>query len=474
MQTSNGQTPVGTMKKLVSLVDRGAFDNIVYPQSERSTLFQPNFKPYHNFVSDIAIWPFSGVAEWGKRITFAVPFPWETDMLSWIALRIKPLHWLSPEVYRKLYVTKEWIFANPKEEWVWTQSLGSAAIERAEMEVDGVIVEQWSGDWIRTWSRTALDINEGIGWDDSVLGALRGTEDGFVYCYLPFWFAKYTNTSFPLISTDKPVRFHITLRPFNQLVRMANANKIDCDEIPLAKIIKIRDMTFPFIKYRDILVGNAVPTMEAADLVCGTAHIDGELRKAYRDQTHEIMMNPVQEIQFSEPLKYVVGVANGNRINIGLPLSQANGPIRQIIWFLRRKAAVDLRADWTNFSAILEEEENEIWNPKRPLLKRAQLMIGTAVWADQEESWWRATGALPLKGGIRTYADYIYAYNFTDKPDSFNPGGSVNASRVDIRLNLEVEQPTSEINNEWEVVVFLVGTNWMRFQNSIAGLLFMD
>jgi hypothetical protein len=469
----NSRGPVGGMKKLVSLVDRGAFDNIVYPQSERTTLFQPDFQPYHNFVNEVITWPFAGVAEWGKRITFTVPQPWETDMLSWIALRLKPLHWLPADVANRMNKTKEWEPTEPDREWVWTDSLGSSAIALAEMEVDGIIIESWTGDWIHAWSLMTAESGAAAA-RDSILGRLGGTEDGYVYCFLPFWFSRWHNSAFPLLSTTKPVRFHITLRPFNQLVRRRSVNKTSCNETPLGDKFVVRDRRLPFIRYRDVHIGSAVPVMEQAELICGTAHIDGELRKAYRDLPHEMLMHPVTQINFAEPLKYVVGVPSGNVIHINLPLTEVNGPVRQLAWFLRRKAAIDLRADWTNFSATLEGEVDPVWNPRGPLLRRAQLLIGTAVWVDQDEKWWRSTGALPLSGGIRAYGNYLYVHNFATDPSEFGPTGSVNTSRVDTRLLLEIEQPDSPHNNEWEVVVFATNTNWMRFENGIANRLFID
>lgn len=464
--------PIGTMKKIVTLVDRGAFDDIVYPQDAIDTRFQPDFKPYHNFVPDITTWPFTGVAEWGKRLTFTIPQPYEVDMLSWIALRLKPFHWLPTDVYRHLYATQDWTYTNPGNEWVWAKDLGTVAIELAEMEIDGVIVERWSGDWIDIWRKSAMDMSKAVGWDDSVVGNLGGTTDGYIYCYLPFWFAKWRNLSYPLVSSKGPVRFHITLKPFHQVVRKRLTDKV-CDETPLGSSFQVRDWTVPFLKKRTVDVSQAIPTMESAELVCGVAQIDGEMRKAFISQPHEVLMTPTQEIRFAEPLKYQVGVANGNTILIGLPLTEANGPIRQIFWFLRRKAAIQTRSDWTNYSAILEGEENVVFNPRKPLLKRAQLLVGTAVWADESESWWRTSGALSLDGGIRVSGNYVYCYNFTNSPNSWVPAGTLNASRVDMRLNLEVEQPIG-IEKEWEVVVFVVGTNWMRFQNGLANQLFMD
>ena len=465
------EKPLGTMKKLVSLVDRGEFDQICYPQDANTTLYQPLFKPYHNFTPEVRVWPFAGAAEWGKRITFTVPMPWETDLLSWVALRIKPQHWLPADIYNHLYSTKDWSYINANTEWLWAKSLGSVAIARAELEIDGVIVEQWSGDWIQVWGRMTQDLNQGIGWDTDMLGPTGGTDDGSFYCYLPFWFSRHRNVAFPLISTSRPVRIHITFRPFKDVVRMRGVNKV-CDQTPLQSSFEIQDLALPFLSKRTIQVNQPQPTMEVAEMVCGTALIDGDLRKAYRDYYHEILMNPVVEMQFGEPLKYTVGAPNGSRILIGLPLTAFNGPLKQLIWVIRRKG-VGARADWTNFSATLEDAADPIWNPTQPLLRKATLLVGTATWFDEEESVLRANGALPLAGGIRVFGNYIYVYNFTERPNSFDPCGSVNASRTDLRLNLEVEQPQGA-DKEWEVLVWAVQTNWMRFQNGLANQVFMD
>ena len=97
-----------------------------------------------------------------------------------------------------------------------------------------------------------------------------------------------------------------------------------------------------------------------------------------------------------------------------------------------------------------------------------------AVWADEEERWWRAQGDILLPGGIRAYGNYIYCYNFAEKPADFSPSGSLNASRVDMRLLLTVAPPGGAEDLEWSVHVFYVGTNWIRFQNGLANLVFMD
>jgi len=446
------------VKKLVSLVDRTDFDEYVYPKDGTSTKFQPNQPGYHNYTQETAIWPFAGSPNWGQRITFTVPWPWQGDFLNWIVLRLKPMSWLPKEAQERL--PHDWVPVDPDNFWVWANNLGTVAIARAEMEVGGVIVEQFSGDWADVYSKTAYDVNAAASVDDLTgsykdlsVRNFRPSEDGFIYCELPFWFTKHANTAFPLLSCAGPVRFHITLRPFSEVVRKLHA-PFACKETPCGSDLVVRDYSFPFRKLHTMHISAAIPAFETADILCGISHIDGALRDAY-EQPHEILMAPVVETVFHEPLKYTLNTPAEGQVRIGLPLTEANGPIRQIFFFLRRKTVFN---DWTNYSAT----------DSLPLLVRAQLMAGTAVWADEDERWWRANN-VTLPGGIRAYERFIYVYNFADRPAEFSPSGSLNTSRVDLRLNLTVRG-----GEEWTVSVFFVGTNWMRFQNGLANQLFMD
>ena len=474
--------PVGEMKKVVSLVDRTDFDEYVYPKDTVNTEFLPDYKPYHNFTQEATVFPFSGSPNWGQRFSFSMPWPWPADFLNYITLRLKPLSWLAKDM--RLHLGKElndWLVINESALWIWTNSLGIAAIERAEMEVNGVIIEEFSGDWINIWSKCFHDVSSGIAIDEMVGSYSKLTkqnifasEDGYIYCPLPFWFSRFKNSAFPLISCAGPntVRFHITLRPFSSMVRKLE-DVLTCGEIPCGQSFSIREFfRESYAIARTLVIDSSIPSFEAADILCGLSHIDGDLRTAYRDQSHEILMYPILETAFSEPLKYVVNTGKDDTIKIGLPII-GNGPIRQMFFFLRRKASIDLFNDYTNYSGVLTNESDPVWNPVKPLLKRAQLIVGTAVWADEDESWWRAN-AVELPGGIRAYGSYIYCYNFASRPESFSPSGSINMSRVDVRLNLTVTPPVSAYNTEWTVSVFLVGTNWMRFQNGLANPVFMD
>jgi len=325
-------TPVGEMKRLVTLVDRGDADQYFYPADADSTAFLPNFKAYHNFAHEVVELPYTGAAAWGQRITFTLPFPWMGDCLNWVALRFRPQHWLPGDKVNKLLQMnpRRWIYATETDKWMWASNLGSAAIALVEMEVNGIVVEKWSGDWIDIWSRVYMDSSRSAGWRDSVSGVVprvsiettqngetvffdnpsgeaaavvnpllneqtvTPTEDGSVYAFLPFWFARRRNAAFPIASIqgEGGVRFHITLRKFDEVVRRATLPRL-CDESPLGQTIYLINRDTAIDLLDPIEVAGAPPQLAEASILCNFTHLEGELRDAYINKVHQSMIEPV-------------------------------------------------------------------------------------------------------------------------------------------------------------------------------------
>ena len=558
--------PVGEIKKLVSIIDRGAADEFFYPKDTENTVFLQNFKPYHNFSQETVELPYTGAANWGQRITFTMPYPWLGDCLQWIGIRFAPDTWLPGEAVQGLLQGppyERWSYNDISGAWMWASNLGSSAIELVEMEINGVVVEQWSGDWIDVWQKLYLDVSKAAGYDDSVAGTINRevfkkgsafidnpggeagklntvnietidgkkrinidyeyygdgvkpppvapvdvpihtffkigmfnafnkikadrhfnqfdntqtvspSEDGSVYAMFPFWFARRRNAAFPMssIQGEGNLRFHITFRKFNDVIRKT-VNPRTCDENMLGKeiILSNNDILLPF-NYKAQLQ-HVSPPLKEASLLCGLVHLDGALRDAYMKQVHEELIEPVLNIPFSEPLKYVVNTGDADTITVSLPLDAANGPVKELTWFIRRKAVTKFNS-WTNYGAYLENEIDPMFNPQRPLLKKAILRVGTVVWADQDELWWRTRGALDHPGGIKAMTSYIYAYSFAADPIKFGPTGSVNSSRLPLRLDLTISPPVGVDDKEWEVQVFVLTNNWLRFQNGMCERVYRD
>ena len=169
--------------------------------------------------------------------------------------------------------------------------------------------------------------------------------------------------------------------------------------------------------------------------------------------------------------------SGSDSITVQLPL-EANQPIEEIVWFLRRKAAIVQNNDWVNYSAVLEKDYDPVFSPLEPLLISAKLQGNGMDIVSQDEAWFRSHISRAHKGGRASYDAFIYGYSFARSPAEHNPTGSINASRLSsLRLTLEVKPPLASAttaDTEWEVRVFVFAFQWLRFENGICNKLFID
>jgi len=182
----------------------------------------------------------------------------------------------------------------------------------------------------------------------------------------------------------------------------------------------------------------------------------------------EILHREVQTFYFDEPLKYAIGKKT-DAVRIQLPL-EANHPIEEIIWFVRLKDVRNNNA-WTNYTSVLDST----WSEKaarQPLLENAIIQANGTTICDADEQYYRQLIASAHRGGRAAYANFIYGYPFARTPGEHQPSGSFNASRVNsLRLVLDVKPPPGL---SWEVKVFCIALNWLRFENGLANPMFED
>ena len=71
--------------------------------------------------------------------------------------------------------------------------------------------------------------------------------------------------------------------------------------------------------------------------------------------------------------------------------------------------------------------------------------------------------------------EYIYGYSFSKRPGVHQPSGTANASRLQsVRLVLTVRPPGGADIQEWEVVVYVIRLEWLRFENGMCNRIYMD
>jgi hypothetical protein len=493
MNSQGFSRPGGDIVTLLDLTPRDFQDGEYTPlQAEKTWWLPDQTRRLRPFSLSVQQFPFRGPTAFGQRFTFDIGSVSAGDLLFSTVIAIELGHWFDDtsilrfeagkydyEKYDQKYVGDPWFYAN---------SLGSVILQQAELEVNEQTIETVDGDFLNTSSLLFQDINNQYGFAADGLGKSPlasllqtpvsrpfPTQSRMIYIPLPFFFQRTRlQEAFPLLACKEgSVRIHITLRPFAECVRRLKGRRVSCLETPLKSRIDVIDYTQAVQQVVTLETPQAPPQFKQIQLITYAAHTDGLIRQRILRDPFEILTRNVHTFYFEEPLKYVTNKTTSDTIQVQLPL-EINHPMEEIFWFVRRKAAAN-NNEWTNYSAVMSPEYNATFNPFRPLLKSAALQLNGIEVVNQEEQWFRQHIALKHKGGAAAYNSFIYGYSFAASPGEHQPSGTANASRLaSVRLTLDVGVPGGAYEQDWEVKVFVVTLQWLRFQNGIANKMFAD
>jgi hypothetical protein len=481
--------PLGDATTVLDIADRDEMDDDMFPlDTSKSWFTRDSERRVLNFSPVIQEFVHKGSAEFGNRLVFEIGSVKACDLLFSVALQIRLGHWFPQNVVEAIQ-TGLYTYQDPSQAWFYANSLGTAMIARAEFLLEDQVLETVDGDFSNMFSVLFSDINTqfGVGVDGSgrvtipVLKHWRPsnvfpTTNGFICCILPFSFQRIRlRNGFPLTSCKEgTVRVAITLRPFSECVRIADGTRATCNETPLGK-------TFTFNVRgggtKDVVASTTVPQFADARLVTYGVLVDGKLRQALLHVPFDRLYRDLQTFRFDEPKKYVVNTPSAGVVRLQLPI-EINGAVEEILWFIRRKA-VSVNNEWTNYSNTLESEYDgttttqPIFHPFQSMLVSANLQVNGISLIQAEGDYFRREIASRHRGGIVGYNSFVYGYTFAQNPGRQNPSGWMNASRSqDVRLRMDIRPPNGSEDLEFEVVVFSLALNWVRFENGIVNKVF--
>jgi len=474
--------PRGQATTLLDLVSRDLQDNILFPLDAKVTRFTRDEGlrtiPMSTVMREST---FRGPATFGQTFTFEMGDMNCGDLLTGLCIQLQLGDWLTASVRSDLRKGTK-VPANSNELWTYCNSIGTALLQEATLEVDDQVLERVTGDSIHVSSLLFPDLNTQVGLADTIgLKSIHDvknanglspffTEEGWVTIPLTFSMLRERLTaSFPLISCRAgTMRIRITLKSFDQVVRSLTGVKATCEDTPLSKVIHILNSTDEITSYPDI------PAFKNIQLLTQGVFVDGPYREMLLRDPFERPYREIQQFDFTEPLKYVVNKTGNDLITVQLPL-EANQPIEEIVWILRRKASITLNNDWVNYSATLEKDYHPTFAPLEPLLVSAKIQANGMDIIHQDESWFRSHIARAHRSGKVSYDAFVYGYSFSRHPGEHNPTGTINASRLSsLRLTLNVKPPGGASDAEWEVHVFVYAIQWVRFGNGICNKVFID
>ena len=485
--------PTGDIVTLLDLSPRDIQDSEYTPLSAEKTWWLPDqTRRIRPLSLSVQQFPFRGPTAFGQRFTFDIGSVNCGDVLTGAFLQIDLGHWLDPATCLRLQ-SGRYVYAPGQTPWAYANSLGTVIVHSIEFEVNEQTLERVDGDFINTACRLFPDVNRQYGLATDCIGSRSldyappptspfPTQSGTLLVPLTLFFQRTPLAeAFPLLAcADGSVRIHITLRPFAECVRRlavapnVNGTPAKADAVSAAATSPL-NTNFQFIDTAttgspivSVQTSVAVPSFNGIKLITYGAHTDGKLRMSLLRQPFELMTRIVQTATFDEPLKYTTS-HSVDSIQVQLPLD-VNGPMEEILWFVRRKEA-GIAREWTNYGAVLGTAIDSVYNPSTPLLQSATLQFNGVDIVSAEERWFRQHIATAHKGGIVPFTNYIYGYSFSKSPGQHQPTGTANASRLQsVRLTLDVASSAGA----WEVKVFVLALGWIRFQNGIVNRMFQD
>jgi hypothetical protein len=500
--------PRGDVTTVLDACDRDSQDDHLFPINSETSWFtrDPNRRTIP-FNQEIQTFQFQGTAAFGGYMSFDLGNQAAGDLIHAVGLQIRLGHWLGPGIIAALQGNTI-RYTDPTNAWTYTNGIGRALIDTAEFVVDDVTIERldsvandvilklfpntnhsfgFGRDGTGIASQVELVTPPSTSFSQAPTGMFDpqrpwSTDRGDIFCLIPFFFSRSPRQSaFPLLSVrEGRTRINIQLRNFADIVRSVSGTRASCTSSPLGE-------TFNF----STVAGGTTTATAPVDpppftdvrLIVFSTLLGAEPRQPYIRKPFEVMYRELVPFPFSQPLKYAVAMTNSatDSVSVQLPI-EANGPVEELIWVIRRKAQA-INNDWFNYSQYTETQisANPDLIPVEPLVE-ATININAKQFVRQPGSWFRAQMARRHAGGITPYNAYVYGFSFAMSPSAHQPSGTANLSRAQaVRLDLTVRVPPAvtvpsgfdqDISQTWEVFVYTLGINWLRFENGMCGRIF--
>jgi hypothetical protein len=392
---------------------KGTQDKYLTSNPEVS-FFKKEYKRFANFSVEQTKVYFQEHVDFGKRIS--VTLPKRADMLSSMALHL---------TFPKLEKTSG-TFAG------WTNSVGHAVIDTVELEIGNRLIDKHFGVFLEIWDElTSTSRNENIltgKISNSVILQTNATYENTYVIPFKFWFCRGLHTALPLLNLMyQDIKIIIKLRPFSECVTF------DGDTPPLTVNISESYLLVDFI------------------------YLDDMERMIYKQDTRQVFL--IEQLQIKE----VQGDDTNNSSSVFKTSVPFNHPVKELIWFFIEEESLR-NNDWFNFSQRLGQER------VFPLMKNATLLIdGKEREEMKDEIVYRVSNTARFHRNV--VDKHFYCISFCDKPEDWQPSGSLNFSKIDDVI-LHGDMNHGGASNR--LVIFGINFNWLAIENGQSSVLFLS
>ena len=424
---------------LLQLVAKGKQD-VFITGNPQMTWFKMVYRRYTNFAIESQPMYFDGTPDFGKRITCLVPR--RGDLLGQIILEVT-----LPEI--KLTT------GDPVS---YVDSIGHALIQEISIEIGEQQIDRQNGEWMEIWSTYTTTNDKKNGFYEMIGKMPPFTTPNIMgprkfYIPLHFWFCRNPGLALPLIALQyHPVRINLTLRPLNELWSHNLLTTNLCDTIQVSPA-SITDL---------MLWGDYI-------------YLDPEERRRFVSSAHEYL---IEQVQYTAPLPFQY---NSNSASLRV---EFNHPLREIFWLIQREDMIRFRQHFNYSSLGVNEAITNL--TRKHILQDAVLQldgfdrfqIRDARYFNLVQPWQHHT--------VVPNQSYLYSYSFAIDPESVQPCGSLNASRMNsivLQVNLvptvvsaitllDSSGSTVKCPSSFRGRIYAINHNVLRIADGFGGVLF--
>ena len=328
----------------------------------------------------------------------------------------------------------------------WCNSVGHALLESVEWEIGGTRVDKipnpeffdvWSELTEKEEKRAGFNAMVGKYDDYDIKDETKSNRKSKTY-FVPLLFSFCLNPaqSIPIVA----LQFH------ESRININFRDALDCIKanVPVSQLIGPDGMPL---------------SITSCQLYVDMVYLDTEERRRMSSMEHEQLITQIQYLG-----DYTIAPGDPGMVK-KIPLDGLNHPIKELIfvyqgWPRYQRDAVDGN-DLFNYYTT-EPDEDAFANVRLTL-------NGTERMPPRPGQYFRQVQ--PYQHHTRVPTKHVLCYNFGLEPESRNPTGSCNFSRLE-QASLNVTMSSSIHQNGGKIKVYALGYNLLRYAQGLAGLAF--
>ena len=422
---------------LMQLVAYGAQDVFLTGKPEIS-FFKVVYRRHTNFATESILQTLNGTTAWGSRLTSTISRNGDLVTNMWLEVTL------------------------PGASSDYVNSIGHSLIEYVELEIGGQRIDKHYGEFLEILSELTCPEEKLAGfkqlvgkrtyqWTDGSTDVNPMLNSSKVYIPLQFFFCRNPGLALPLIALQyHEVKINLKLRAGDDVVRTAGSAGTLAD-------VKL------FVDY---------------------VYLDTTERRRFAQMQHEYL---IEQLQYTGPAK---ATDSTQRLNF-------NHPIKELIWVYRKSSdehveplnfnfegggkypfdavanvattnvPVIAEADWSvdYIPVVGDVVPSKVWFDQMKLL-----LNGHDRFTERDEAFFRLMQ--PYEHHTRVpIGNKIYVYSFALNPESHQPSGTCNFSRLD---NVQMKFTGPKGADGDELMVFAVNYNVLRIMSGMGGLAYSN